>query len=340
MVTPDYIIKLDGKEIENSTRASILEVNCDLQLRIASELCLVIHDPDFKITSAGTFRLGVEIELKIGFGSDFYPMMLGEIVSIEPQLSEASGSLLIVRAYDKSYRLRRHKPARPAFLEMRDSDIAEKICRDAGLHADIEQTPIKHEYLQQTGSNWRFLKNRAAANGYELYMHLDTLAFRHSRESTVHSVRRGEDLLQLKLRLSAVDQPNVHVVRGWDAKQKQSLVGKTSQDKNEATFAKNKLGAKITAEAFGESRSVLFDAPPVSQEEADHRAKAEFKQKARSFVEGEGLSYGNPEMKAGDKLELHKMGDPFSGKYDLIQVRHVINGHTGYRTKFSIEKDA
>lgn len=340
MAISNYIITLDGKEIEESLRASIIEVNCDLQLRIASELCLVIHDPNFEIASDGVFELGAEIHLKIGFGSDFHPMMLGEIVAIEPQLSEASGSLLIVRAYDKSYRLRRHKPARPAFLEMSDSDIAEQICRDAGLRTDIEPTPIKHEYVQQTGSNWRLLKDRAQANGYDLYMRLDTLVFRRNRESTVHSVTRGEDLLQLKLRLSGVDQPNLQVVRGWDAKQKQPLVGKTTQDENETTSTGNKLGAKIAAEAFGESRSLVFDIPPASQEEADHRAQSEFTRKTHSFIEGEGLCFGKPEMQAGDKLELRNMGVPFSGRYDIVQARHVINAHTGYRTKFSIEKDA
>ena len=339
MITPAIAIKINGANLDDLARKSITQVSCDLQLTMASEISLAIHDPNYKITDACIFGIGDEIDLEIGSASAFQRLMLGEIVSLEPELSATHGAVLAVRAYDKSYRLRRNHPARPAFLSARDSDIAAQIAQDAGLQAETEQTPIIHEYIQQTGSDWRFLKSRAQANGYELFVQFDTLFFRRPPEgaATTHSVKRNTDLLQLRLRLATFSQPDVHVVRGWDQKQKQPLVAKTEPDTSGIVAANGQLGAKMASEAFGERRTLTFDSPIASQDEAENLAKAQFFNKTRNFISGEGICIGKPEMKAGDMLDVQNMGENFSGMYHLARVTHAID-HNGFRTHFAIER--
>ncbi|MFW9817698.1 MAG: phage late control D family protein [Candidatus Thorarchaeota archaeon] len=341
MAATTYKIKLNRQLIEDSLRKSIVEVSCDLQLTMASEISLVIHDPNYKIADSDRFKLGAELDMEIGFQSQFHRLMLGEIVSLEPGFSESLGTFFIVRAFDKSYRLRRNKPARPAFLNVRDSDIASQLAREAGLQAEVERTPIIHEYLQQTGSDWRFLKNRAEANGYELFVQFNRLFFRRPDPSKTApiSLKRGRDLIRLNLRLSAVDQPNLHVVRGWDARQKKPLVAKATPPTFAMAAAGTKTGAQLTARAFGESRSITFNTPVFSQNEAEQLVKAQFSSRAKHFIQGEGLCRGMPEMKAGHKIDLLNMGKRFSGLYYLTRVTHLINKN-GYRTQFSMERNA
>ena len=341
MALPTYKIKLNRQIIDDSLRKSILQVSCDLQLKMASEINLVIHDPDYKIADSDIFRLGADLDFEIGVQSRFDRLMLGEIVSLEPGFSESMGTIFIVRAYDKSYRLRRNKPARPAFLNVRDSDIASQLARDAGLRAKVDRTPIIHKYLQQTTSDWRFLKTRAEANGYELYVQFNTLFFQKPDKSTgtIHSIKRNRDLIRLNLRLSAVDQPNVHFVRGWDDKQKQPLVAKATPGTAGLTTVDRKLGAQIAATAFGDCRSITYDMPVASLNEAENLVKAQFRNRARSFIQGEGMCLGKSEMKAGEKVELLNMGKRFSGLYYLTRVSHIINNN-GYRTVFSMGRNA
>lgn len=335
-----FSIQLDGENIDSSIRKSILQVSCDLQLTLANEITLAIHDPNFKISNSDVFKLGADLELSIECGTQFKPVMLGQVISLEPELSENSPMILIVRAYDKSFMLRRTKTARPAFLNMRHSEIVSQIVQEAGLLADVATTPVIYDYVQQIESDWRFLKKMALANGYELYIFFDTVVFKPSNDTSTstHSIKRGRELLNLSLRLSGAGQPNTHVVRGWDAGQKQPLVARTTPGSFTFSPPDKRLGAEITSEVFGECRSVTFDPPMISQNEAEHLAEAQFQSKARSFVTGNGWCLGNPEMKAGDNIELLNMGGRFSGLYYLTDVSHIISNE-GYRTRFCIERN-
>jgi phage protein D len=146
------------------------------------------------------------------------------------------------------------------------------------------------------------------------------------------------ELLELTLRLSAVEQPDLHVVRGWDGKQKQPIVARVTPESFAGEVLGVGLGAAVTAEAFSERRSVTMDQPLFSQNEAELLAEAEFKNRARSFIEGEGTCIGKAEMRAGDLVEIKGMGKRFSGEYFLTRVTHVID-EQGFRTHFAIERN-
>jgi phage protein D len=341
MPTSSFKIKINKSDIEDTIRKSILQLVCDLQISMASEVSLLIHDPNYKITDSDVFKVGAELDIEIGFESNFQRLILGDIVSLEPAITNELGAILVVRAYDKSYRLRRNKPVRAPFLKMKDSDIVSQIANETNLTAKVEPTTITHEILQQTGSDWRFLKNRATANGYELFIEFDKLYFQKppTTGSKTHTLKRNTDIIDLNLRLSAVDQPNLHVVRGWDAKQKQPLIAKSSATSAGVEAVGDTLGAQITSDAFGESRTITFDIPILSQDEAENYAKAEFQNQTRKFILGDGTCLGKPEMKVGEMVELQNIGEKFSGNYYLTQVTHTINSN-GYRTKFTIERNA
>ncbi len=340
MIAPSFSITVDGKKVDTLVKKSVLQVACDLQLNLATEATLLFFDPDYRLADSDLFPLGSEIELAMGQGAGLERLMLGEIISLEPQLDMQGTPLLRVRAYDKSHRLRRHQSARPPFLNLRDSQIAAQIAQDAGLDDEVEETPIIHEYLQQTGSDWSFLRGRAQANGFELFVNFTTLVFRRLplQQRPVHVVKRGVDLLEIGLRLTAINQPGQHVVRSWDAKQKQALVAQVTPDTFNGNLLGKRLGAQVVAETLETPRELTMAASVFSQNEAERLAQAEFQAQAQSFISGEGICIGKAAMKAGDRLEIKGMGQRFGGQYYLTQVTHIINDK-GYRTRFAFERN-
>ena len=336
-----FKLKVNGEYVSDRIRKSVLQMVCDLQTSIASETTLLLHDPEYRITDSATFDIGKDIVLEIGSRAMFRKLFLGNIVSIEPAVSDSLGTTVVIRAYDKSYMLRRNRPSRPPFLNKTDSDIARQIADEAGLSADVDETPIQHEYLQQTLSDWMFLDNRAKANGFLLSLRLDTLNFKKpgAGNYVVHQLKRKRDILKLGLRLSIVGQPSQYVVRGWDVRQKQAVVGTVTPKTSDVIIEGERLGAEMAEDAFGPKRQINFDEQAMSQKEAEILAKSRFADKAKAFISGHGECVGLPDFRAGDKLELVNMGKKFSGQYYLKAVTHVINA-TGYRTRFSVERNA
>lgn len=339
MIAPTFSLTIAKRKVDPAIRKSVLRLACELHTTLASEIMLLIYDRDYRIIDADTFPVGADLEVAIGFGSTLHPVMLGEIVSLEPQLRDDGLPLLIVRAYDKSHRLRQQQPARPPFLHVRDSQIASQIAGEAGLRDEVQQTPAVHEYLQQTGSDWRFLRQRARANGFDLRVDFDTLYFAPPAGSRqTHTLKRGVNLLELRLRLSTATQPGVHVVRGWDGKQKQPMVAKATPETFAGEVAGDRLGAAVAAGVFGLARSLTMDSPIASQDEAERLAQAEFNQRARDFIRGEAVCPGIAEMKTGDLVELRGIGRRFAGRYRITRTTHIIDDK-GFRTHASFERN-
>ena len=84
---------------------------------------------------------------------------------------------LQVRGYDKCHRLLRGRYTR-SFVQMTDSDIAQRISQELGLASNIEPTSEVQEYVfQHNQTNLEFLQQRAAAIGYQTGVYDETLYF-------------------------------------------------------------------------------------------------------------------------------------------------------------------
>src|SRR5207244_13395553 len=78
----------------------------------------------------------------------------------------------------RAHRLHRNRQSR-SFLAMTASDIATKVATEAGLQATVEATSDTHDYvLQYNQTDWEFLKDRSARNGYETVVDDRTIHFR------------------------------------------------------------------------------------------------------------------------------------------------------------------
>ena len=105
----------------------------DTRLHLPDMFELTFEDSDNSVVSDLMVRIGSLVE--VYGGSSGSPkadcLIKGEVTSIE---GEYQGQTIytIIRGYEKSHRLQRNSRTR-TFVDMKDSDIASKIAREAGF---------------------------------------------------------------------------------------------------------------------------------------------------------------------------------------------------------------
>src|SRR5207237_9454917 len=81
------------------------------------------------------------------------------------------------------------------------------------------------ESVQQTGSDWAFLKELADRNFFEVFVRWDKLYFRFPRPQTeMTTLEWGRNLSSFSPRLSTSAQAGIQVLRGYDYKLGQDML--------------------------------------------------------------------------------------------------------------------
>ncbi len=286
------------------------------------------------------FALGGVVEISLGHGDKLELVITGEITGLDLELEAGNVPAVVVRGYDMRHRMLRGTKTR-SYVEMTDSDIASKIASDQGLSVESIDSKVKHAYvLQHAQSDLEFLRDRALAIGYEVLVKSETLHFRPigTDEQPTLVLAADRDLLEFFPRMTTRDQVGSVEVRGWDPKEKRTILGKAKAGEN--TLTNPDAGAKLSDEAFGDSVVSEVRLPISSQDEADLYALKQLEEFAATFVTADGLCFGRPDLRAGRILDIQKIGKRFSGKYNVASALHAYASKSGYRTSFAAKKDA
>src|SRR5262249_23026451 len=149
-----------------------------------------------------------------------------------------------------------------------------------------------------------------------------------------------QELIRLALRLTTVNQASEIVVRGWNPKDKREIVGRAKVGDETTRMDGSQTAGDLAAAAFGQAHTVVVDHPIFSQSEADALARARFNQLSLRLVEGDGVCVGNPDVRAGEVIELKGLGRRFSGLYYVVGSNHTCGRQTGgYLTEFSVTRN-
>src|SRR5882672_5283192 len=105
-----------------------------------------------------SFSVGNVVEVKLGYGDDLETLIIGEITGLEPEFTYSNLPVLTVRGYDRLRHLQKGRKTR-TFVQQKDSDIASKIAREAGLSADTTDSSLTHDYvIQANQTDLEFLR--------------------------------------------------------------------------------------------------------------------------------------------------------------------------------------
>ena len=352
------ILKIDGKAASNSLIEDILQISVEESLHLPGMFTLVVRN-DYLSANDGenpwlydnTFAIGKSIE--IGFSSSTTEdtsfseleediLLKGEITAIEAQFNSESQAPIIIRGYDISHRLHRGRYNR-SFQNMTDSDIVRQVIGEAGIQAGtIDSTggpygfgdPVGYSF-QENQTNMEFLRERAARNGFELYVQDGKLNFRKPVAGKSLSLKWLKDISSFHVRVSSAEQISSVEVRGWDYQNKEAIVStKNSQNAQIVTSTEYGKG-KTTSTKFKVSpKMIVVDKPVFSRKESDVIAQSLYNELSGEFVQADAKAEGNPEIRPGKVIKLTDMGK-YSGTYYVTETRHVYHGRI-YTTEFSV----
>lgn len=341
-----FIISLNGAFLDTEHMRRIISVEVDDSQYLPDMFAIQVSDPDVRDLEADFYKLGaaikIEVQLRQSADTDSEPpsevLMIGEITSIEPDLTNEGRTTITIRGYDRSHKMNRERKTM-TYLQVTDSDLAGKLARASGLRVSADETQGVYDYLMQANqTDWEFLTERASRIGYHMYVDDNTLHFKKSPPSPPlgASLAWGDSLSRFRPRVSTVEQVSQVQVYGWDPKAKRKIVGQATSPTNTLQNRKynGKTGGSLADTAHSNpGKAVVMDRPVVSQVEADKLAKAVLDSKAGNFVQAEGEAGGNPKVRAGMAVEIVGVGTRFGGQYLVTRSLHRYN-QKGYSVKF------
>ncbi len=287
------------------------------------------------------FDLGNEIEITLGYVDKSEAVMTGNIVSLEP-VYQSGSSTLIVRGYDLRYKLLRGKKTR-SFTDSTDGKIVDTIAGEASVPVEFTDPNVKLPYvMQHNQTDLAFIQERARRIGYEVYVSKKKLQFQpvQLKNDAGITLTWGADLLDMYPRLTAVSQPGELTVQGWDITKKEAILAKAAAGDELSTMNGKASGPSTANKTMGKSTFSVVNQPVFSLAEAEKMAQGQFNKAALAYIEGEGICYGRPDLKAGTVIKIEGLGDRFSGNYYITSVKHSWRNKGSYRTQFTYKRNA
>jgi phage protein D/phage baseplate assembly protein gpV len=334
-----FYVKIDGIDLATEVMDDLIEISVDTSLHLPSMFTIHIHDEELTWLGQEIFDPGKAVEICAvpESGGPSQTLIKGEITALEPEFGEGTQATLLVRGYDRAHRLHRGTHSR-TYLQMTDSDVAEKIAREAGLKARVDPTRQVYEYILQYNQTYtEFLGERAQRAGYEFFVDDDTLYFKEPpKNGRLLELEWGLELLSFSPRLTLVEQVDEVIVRGWDPKNRQVIIGQASRGQAEPKAGQKGSGAQLASTAFNNARRMVVNRGVSSQTEADAQAQALCDEISGAFIEADGIAYGQPDLRAGRFVKLTALGRRFSGTYFVTEASHIYRADASYMTIFSI----
>jgi phage protein D/phage baseplate assembly protein gpV len=329
------VVKVKGSPLSRAMMDDLFEAEVETTLYLPSMFTLRFRDdPNFKWLDGETFAVGNSVEIELGDPAT--SLMKGEITAIEPEFAENHQTILTVRGYDRRHRLNRGTKTR-VFIQATDADIVKKIAGEAGLQVTADATNQVHEHVfQHSVPDLAFLQQRAQRIGFEVFIDDKMLYFHKAKSSAAINMKWGTEMIAFRPRMTASKQVNEVTVKGWDPKTKKEIVGTATTSTSEPELSPRKSGGQVAQTAFAAAKQVEARRPVRTQDEAKTVAQAILDEINAGFVQADGVAFGDPELVAGAKVKLEKIGERFSGTYLLTSTQHVY-GQGKYETYFTVE---
>jgi uncharacterized protein involved in type VI secretion and phage assembly len=351
-MNPGVEVKVNGQALKSEDLHSVRVE----QSRMLPDAFFIESVPDWHKIHEGENLLGAEIEISFGApdAASLTKIVQGQVLVLEPHfgrdLFHTAGTVgdsaslhagqgqatLVYGGYDHSHMLNRTRRT-ATFQNMTLGDIAQKVARTAGFQTGtIDSVGPPRKFVQQNNeTDWEFLWKLAKDIGFEVIVIDKKLNFRKAGtdDAQPKQLAFGEQLWAFDPRLTAVQQLDEVVVRGWDPQQGQVIEARSRIGQTDAQLG---ISREKVAQAGSGGTLTISDRPVTSNDDAQALADSLADKHGNAFVSAEGACRGDPTIRPGTKIEISQVGHNYDGKYTLSATRHVFRGGSGYETMFTI----
>src|SRR5262245_717184 len=274
----------------------------------------------------------------IAIGAD--TIFEGRIIGLEAHFPAERPPELAVLAEDRLQDLRMTRRTR-TFANVTDADMMQAVAADHGLTSAVTVTGPPHDVLAQVNqSDLAFLRERARAIDAELWMDARTLHVTPRSKRTASPLRLAlkRELRSFSALSDLAGQRSSISVSGWSVSSKSALTHVADETAVSGEVGGDTSGVSILKSALGERKEAVVHSVPLDGPETQACAEAYFKSMARRFVTGRGVAETDARLRVGVSAQLDGLGPLFSGKYYVVEVRHLFDGADGLRTEFIAER--
>lgn len=340
-------VRINGADIGDSERDLVSKITVENEITLPDLAVIHFDDRAGDVLSKVGAAIGRSLEVLVSTdgGRQQVSVFVGEITAIEAVI-ENEHRLSVIRGYDLSHRLQRGRVSKTHEGKTIGDVVGEVAARHSLTGNDSGRARWVNKHLVQWNeSDWEFLNRLAADSGHEVAIDADgKLAFREPKpasggpgEGSRHQVGplqlvQGENLLRIRAGVTAGDVVRTVEVRGWDPANKKEVVESVPVSK--ARVHDSRANPKTVASDIGAKVLVRTDLPFESPEPAKAAAEGIAEQLGATVAEVEGLSFGDPHMRAGAVVNISGVGQPFDGKHTLTSCRHVLSPDASYTTEF------
>jgi uncharacterized protein involved in type VI secretion and phage assembly len=353
MAEGSFVVRILGVE-DTLLKSNVVEVVVDTNVFLPTMFTVMLEDSADPILGSlmytdidPRFSIGAQvsitfetIDLTKGFLPMVYPLVSGEVTSIEPIFDQNGKAMLRIRGYDRLHRLMRGKRTR-AFAMTNDTMLATMIAGENGMTPTIAGLPVTtyESVIQYNQTDWEFLTERAQKFGYQIYAKGFSLIA--SKADAVRSVMPvdlawKETLSKFEPRVVTVGQVSESDVYGWDPKLKTGVTGLGVVDTRIGRTTVMASTELLKVPLFGMAKDVVIDESIQDFGTASAAAMARFNDIQSQFIRASGeVSNGNPYLVAGCMAMVRGVGIKFSGTYFVTEARHIWR-KGNYTVKFEV----
>jgi phage protein D len=347
---PRYQVEIENKKLEANVSKAIIDLTIDEKIDEGANFKLTLHDEfdmntkEFKWADHELFTVGNKITIKIGYGSDLHPMIMGNITGLEPSFFAGETPTLTIEGQDLSYDYMKRKSPERTFKEMTYSDIARTVADEAGLNPVVDDTDLDAPLLRKNNNEsfFAFLDRLKERIGYQFKIDGQSLYFIKPRdeETEMLTLALGKDIISFKPTLKTTGLLTEVEVRGTNPRDpSKPIIGKAQAGSERTQEKGKKTASQIAKERHGDQKKVITNISVNSEKHANAIAEAELNKASDTFLGGEVECIGIPQIRTGVSIKLEKMGTRFSGKYYVKATTHTLNS-SGYKTRFSVKRNA
>jgi hypothetical protein len=298
------------------------------------------NDVGFLYFDRDVLDFGKKISVIVGDSQTEAKIFEGSITGLEGHYSGLQPPDIMVLAEDRFQDMRMARRTR-TFENLSDSDVIRQIASQHSMESDIDIDGPSHKILAQVNqSDLAFIRDRARAADAEVWMDGKTLhaRARGRRNSGNVTLTYQKGLREFSVLADIAKQRTSLIVSGWDVASKEGIKYEASESSISAELNGKKSGSQTLQSAFGTRVEQLVHLAPLTDQEAQSLAKANFRRMARKFVTGYGIAEGDGRIRVGTSVDLKDIGIMFDGSYYVTEVRHTFDKQNGYRTHFSVER--
>lgn len=340
-LTPVWIAYVDGKRLDIDYEGALRRIYIHDSLDFAGTARLLFGSSPLDFCNDGTFTIGSEVSIHLGYKDDVHEVFAGEVTGFAPRLDEYSAPLMEVKMHSKLHRL--NKGTRCASFEHKTpAGIIRDIVQGYNLNADVEEFGPEYNYIEQKNlTDYGYIMYLAGKYGKTVYCHGNTVHVKTEITPTDDDVvlERGKTIISARTKTDLAAQLSAVTATGWDV---MKCGGFT------ATATMKDLPLKIGGEYCWEDNAKGYDSHKVGQlSPSSFTDEKDAMEVARSVLLGRSLQFqsceakteGNCRIRPGNRLTVKYLGRHSDGEYLVYSVEHSLSAQDGYFTTCHLKRN-